>query len=141
MPMKVLVVHEPTAAGSAALERAVDEVATHGGEIHLVGFLPPPSSERSASGSNRDTRSAEDVEAAATELRARGLDCHGHAPQGFSRSSQATLYVAEKQGVDLIVLGMRRRSRVGKLVMGSDVQDVLLGAGCPVLAVKAPQDD
>jgi nucleotide-binding universal stress UspA family protein len=31
---------------------------------------------------------------------------------------------------------MRRRSRVGKIVLGSNAQDILLGAEAAVLAVK-----
>ena len=48
------------------------------------------------------------------------------------------LAAARKNEVDLLVIGLRRRSPVGKLVMGSTAQEILLNADCPVLAVKLP---
>jgi nucleotide-binding universal stress UspA family protein len=45
--------------------------------------------------------------------------------------------VVKEEGADMIVIGIRRRSRTGKLLVGSDAQDILLTARCPVLAVKA----
>ena len=50
--------------------------------------------------------------------------------------AEQVLQVADETRADLVVIGLRRRSPVGKLIMGSTAQRVLLGAHCPVLAVK-----
>ena len=47
------------------------------------------------------------------------------------------LDVAQQTNAELIVIGLRRRTPVGKLIMGSQAQMILLEADCPVLAVKA----
>ena len=46
------------------------------------------------------------------------------------------LAVAKDVGADAIVIGIRHRSAVGKLIMGSVAQRVIIDATCPVIAVK-----
>jgi len=48
--------------------------------------------------------------------------------------------VAQETSAELIVIGLRRRTPVGKLILGSNAQRILLEAPCPVLAVKAPEE-
>jgi nucleotide-binding universal stress UspA family protein len=55
----------------------------------------------------------------------------GHTP------SEDILNCARDTGAELIVIGLRHRTKTGKYLMGSVAQDVLLGAPCPVLAVRA----
>jgi len=49
------------------------------------------------------------------------------------------LRIAEDESADLLVIGLRRRSPVGKLILGANAQRILLDAACPVLAVKPSQ--
>ena len=56
--------------------------------------------------------------------------------RGLSPAEDLCQVIAEEQA-DLIVIGIRQRSRAGKMLMGSDAQDILLCAPCPVVAVKA----
>ncbi len=56
--------------------------------------------------------------------------------RGFE-AAEDLVSVAESHDADLIVIGLRRRTPVGKLILGSNAQRVLLDAHCPVLAVKA----
>jgi nucleotide-binding universal stress UspA family protein len=46
--------------------------------------------------------------------------------------------VVEETSAELLVIGLRRRTAVGKLLMGSAAQRILLEVDCPVLAVKSP---
>ena len=45
--------------------------------------------------------------------------------------------VAEEYGADIIVIGLRHRTSVGKFLLGSDAQQIIQGAPCPVLCVRA----
>ena len=55
---------------------------------------------------------------------------------GSGDVADALVSAAEEFSADLIVIGLRRRSPVGKLILGSNAQRILLDSPCPVLAVK-----
>lgn len=88
-----------------------------------------------------DERYAADSERAAleSELVASGVPHEVRQTMGPDVGDQV-LEVADEVAAGLVVIGLRRRTPVGKLLLGSVAQRVLLGADCPVLAVK-PGDD
>ncbi len=46
--------------------------------------------------------------------------------------------LVRESGGTLIVIGLRHRSLVGKFILGSEAQRILMEASVPVLTVKAP---
>ena len=50
--------------------------------------------------------------------------------------ADAVLEAAEQENASVVVVGVRRRTPVGKMLLGSVAQRVILEAPCPVLAVK-----
>ena len=137
--MKVLVGSVRTAESQAAVEVAVAEARSQSGELHLAVHIPPPTNERDAQeqaallGRER-ARLEEQAERIHAES---GVPCTPHFLQGAGRTSRALLDLATELEVDRIVIGTRRRSQVGKLLLGSTASDIILAAPCPVLSVKA----
>jgi nucleotide-binding universal stress UspA family protein len=115
--------YSPRPEGRAALERAVSEARLRSAALIVVNTSP-------------------DAEAAgmADELAASGLQYEIRTAADAQDSAEELLRTAETTAADFIVIGLRRRSAVGKLLLGSNAQRVLLDAACPVLAVKADPD-
>jgi nucleotide-binding universal stress UspA family protein len=118
--------------GQAAVEAAVEETRRRKGRLVIV---------HSSRGGNEDVATVVKLRDALTELEARlsgeGLEVTA---RDFARGKDPAddlIEVAEKEGAALIVIGLRRRTPVGKLLLGSNAQEILLRAECPVLAVKA----
>jgi nucleotide-binding universal stress UspA family protein len=54
-------------------------------------------------------------------------------------AAAAIVDTARQQGIDLILMGMPYRTRLGKVYVGRTVQDVYVTAPCAVLAYREPQ--
>lgn len=78
----------------------------------------------------------DDMQRLEETLRGTGVDFTIHHGTSDDTAAEVVLDAAERNGADLIVIGLRHRTPVGKLIMGSTAQSILLGARCNVLAVK-----
>jgi len=82
-------------------------------------------------------RSESELERIATDAAADGVDMEVRQLVRGNEPAEDLISVADETGADLIVIGLRRRTPVGKLILGSNAQRILLDAPCAVLAVKA----
>lgn len=139
--MTIFVAYEPTPPGRRALAEAVDWARVHRRPLHVVRVIVQAGGE-SPVRVRADVRASREVdeqlEHLRTELSAAGVDVTTSALHSLEgQASRALLEAAREEEAELIVVGIRQRSRVGKLVLGSVAQDLLLEADCPVLAVRA----
>jgi nucleotide-binding universal stress UspA family protein len=81
-------------------------------------------------------RSESDLSALESKLKDSGLEYDVRQLVRGLEPAEDLIGIAEDSGADLIVIGLRRRTPVGKLILGSNAQRILLDAPCPVLAVK-----
>ncbi|MCK6209319.1 universal stress protein [Georgenia sp. EYE_87] len=126
--MAIVVGYVTTQEGAAALDAAVAETRRRDSRLIVVlarrSRGDDPSQLEAEADAVRDLLDDADIAYDIRQLR-RSDDV-----------AQSLVATAEEVGAELIVIGLRRRSPVGKLVLGSNAQRILLDAPCPVLAVK-----
>ena len=135
MSRTIVVGYIPSPEGIAAFERAKDEAVLRGEALVVVntgeaGNFAKPS-----------FATPKDLDAIRKELTQAGLQHEVLQPTTGGTAAEEILHVVAERDADLLVIGLRRRSPVGKLFLGSTAQQLLLDAPCSVLAVKAAQDD
>jgi nucleotide-binding universal stress UspA family protein len=135
--MSIIVGYVPTREGRAALRRAAQEAQLRRTKLIVVN-------------SHRGGRDFDPEEAQRFEdelgqvqhrLDAEGIEHEVRALVRGNEPSEDLIEVAQESDADFIVIGLRRRTPVGKLILGSNAQRILLDSSCPVLAVKAGPED
>jgi nucleotide-binding universal stress UspA family protein len=129
--MTIVVGYIPTPEGLAAVEHALS-LATMSGERLVV-----VNSGNHGSDADRHFADAADLDALEERLTSIGIEHEIRQPLLAQSPAHEILKTATEVSADLVVIGLRRRSPLGKLFLGSSSQQVLLEAPCPVLAVKA----
>lgn len=129
--MTILVAYVPRPEGQAALDKGI-EIATRRNEPLVVVNAGP-------GGRQEDPSVVNGYEAERVEERLAALPIQAEFKQ-FVRGKSAIEEIeemVEQLQVSVLIIGLRKRSPVGKLLLGSMAQEILLNVACPVLAVKA----
>lgn len=127
--MTVLVGYLPTPEGDAAFSAALDEAVRR--EEPLVVLNSP----RDGALVSAELADSGDVGELTARARVAGVSIDIRQAAHTGEFSDLLLRTAEQVDASVIVIGLRRRSLVGKLVLGSNAQQILLDADRPVLTV------
>lgn len=129
--MTILVGYVPSPEGEAALRAGIDEARRRGEKLLVVNTT------RGDSLVDPHFAQEPDLTHVREDLAALGVDFDVRQVLGARDAAAEIIDLAETTDASLVVIGLRKRSAVGKLIMGSAAQQILLGVDCPVLAVKA----
>lgn len=128
--MTILVAYAPRPEGQAALDKGIEIAKRRNERLMVVNATRGDSDDASMA-------SAHDAERIEKLLEDAKLDAE------FKQFGRGKSTVEEIEALvdalpaSLLIIGIRKRSPVGKLIMGSVAQELLLSVSCPVLAVKA----
>ncbi len=130
--MKILVGYKGTNVGKDLMDIAVKHAKAFDGEILIV---------TSMIGSDKTEKqeicdAENNLEQAKEYFTDSGVKSETHLLIRGLEPGEDIVRFAMERDVDEIIIGVRSRSKVGKLLFGSTAQFVILEAHCPVLTVK-----
>ena len=130
--MRILVGYDGSTSAKEALKLARKHALAFKSSVDIVTSMEK--------GTEQEQQAIEDAERglewAKTMFSDKGLDCRTHLLIRGLAPGEDILEFAKESKVDEIIVGVKRRSKVGKLLMGSTAQYVILQAPCPVVTVK-----
>ena len=130
--MKIMVCYDGSKSSKEALRVGREHAKAYNGNMIIVSsMLKGTESEK------EDIEKAElDLEFEKKACQNEGIDCDTHLLIRGLSAGEDLVQFAEEEMVDEMIIGVRRRSKVEKLVFGSTAQFVILKAHCPVVTVK-----
>lgn len=130
--MKILVGYDGSNASKDALALAVDHANAFKATIHIV--------------TSRTTGDVEEMELireaekglefAKKTFDDAGIEAKTHLLIRGRSPGEDIVKFAEEQDAGGIIIGVKRRSKVGKAIFGSNAQYIILNAPCPVTTVR-----
>ena len=129
--MTVLVAYVPRPEGQAALDKGIEIAKRRNERLVVVNASPGGPKEDPA------FADVQDYERVQLLLENSGVNAELKQYVRGKNAVEEIEALVESLQVSVLIIGLRKRSPVGKLIMGSVAQELLLSVSCPVLAVKS----
>lgn len=130
--MKIMVGYDGSKDSKTALNLAIAHAKAFTGKVVVVASMNKGTDAETAAIKKME----EDLENVKSQVESQGVTCDTHLLIRGMTPGEDLVDYAQENNIDEIVIGIRRRSKVGKLVFGSNAQFVILHAPCPVTTVK-----
>jgi nucleotide-binding universal stress UspA family protein len=130
--MKIMVAYDGTNAAKEALYLARKYAKAFGASADVVTSMRRGKEDQQG----EIEGSEQGLEWAKSAMEAEGVSCQTHLLIRGMSAGEDLVKFAEDNDFAAIFIGVRRRSKVGKIIMGSAAQYVILKAPCPVVTVK-----
>ncbi len=129
--MKILVGYDDAVVSWEALVVAIIHAKAFGSKLIIFTSL-----EKKSDSSKMDFVAAEqDLKRAKEHAAANKVESETELSESSLEPGENIVQYAKENNVDQIVVGVKRRSKVGKFIFGSNARYVILKAPCPVLTV------
>ncbi len=130
--MKFLVGYNGSVEAKAALSLARDFARIFNARVFVLASLEGGAGEKI-----EDINQAEENLREAKELvEAQGVECETHQMARGLAPGEDLVKFAEENEIDQIYVGIEKKSKTSKLLLGSTAQYVILKAPCPVITAK-----
>ena len=130
--MKILVGYDGIATPEEALNLAMRHATAFNATVDVVTSMDG----RTANQQEEIEKAEHGLEWAESWFIDKGIPCKSHLLVRGMSPGEYLVKFAKDNKVDEIVVGIKRLSKVGKLLLGSTAQYVILNAYCPVVSVK-----
>jgi nucleotide-binding universal stress UspA family protein len=130
--MKILVAYDGSKIAKEALKVAIQHAGAFNGTILLVQSMVggPEIPRKEFEEAEKDLQQQEII------LKGDGLTCETLLSVRGLEAGEDMVRIADEKKADEIVIGIQRKSKVGKLLFGSTAQYIIMNAPCPVVTVR-----
>lgn len=130
--MKILVAYKGTPQSEAALGLAIDHARRVGGSLYVINSQEGGTAEKA----EKVAKVHQKLRQVEKRLKETGLAFEVHETVRGLSPGEDIVWFAERNGIEHIFVGVEKKSKTQKIILGSNAQYIILKAPCPVTTTK-----